>query len=101
MTSTMNNKLEEILQEFDKLTLGYCNDDELDEISYLAGQAHFKECYKKFLKEKLVEYAKNIIPPEAFVVTNHIRNRHENAGFDKCRYAILSHIDQDLQSLNN
>lgn len=99
----MNNKLLEILDEFDKLTLGYCDDDELDEVSYLAGQAHFKEYYKRFLKEKLVEYGNHqkenllvnlsltiISDPQAkSIITSMLKHARDN------------YIDQYIQSLNN
>ena len=87
------NKLLEILDEFDKLTLGYCDDDELDEMSYLAGQAHFKEYYKKFLQKKLVEYAKH--------VTSIGRSDPLWTEFQVCRIAFERRIDQDSLSLNN
>lgn len=99
----MNNKLEEILQEFDKLTLGYCDDDELDEMSYLAGQAHFKEYYKKFLKEKLVEYGRyqkeNLFVNLSLVVASDPQTKASITAMLK--HARNNYLDQDRQSLND
>ena len=97
----MNNKLLEILEEFDKLTLGYCDNDELDEISYIAGQAHFKEYYKKFLKKKLVEYARSKVPKKRVL-------RTASDGYTRDEYVIHTfiddmnyRIDQDIHSLTD
>lgn len=80
----MNNKLEEILADFDESFLM--------EFSY---KTHDR--LKKFLQEKLVDYARSKVPD---FEQDEESSQDEEVGFDTCRIMILDSIDQDLQSLN-
>lgn len=49
------NQLEKILQEFDEIPLLESEYEEESDLSYLAGQAHFKQRIRSFLKGKITD----------------------------------------------
>lgn len=83
----MNNKLEEILEEFEESFMM--------EFSY---KVHDR--LRQFLQKKLVEYARSKVP-------NRIRYDYPDItdlsvpGFNRAIQYFKDSIDQDLQALNN
>ena len=79
----MNNKLEEILADFDEsflMDFSYKTHDRL----------------KKFLQEKIVEYARSKVPDKKTVPPED----SYDLGYNDATFDMVRSIDQDLQSLN-
>ena len=80
----MNNKLEEILADFDEsflMDFSYKTHDRL----------------KKFLQEKIVEYARSKVPDKKTVPPED----SYDLGYNEATFDMVRSIAQDLQSLNN
>ena len=79
----MNNKLEEILADFDEsflMDFSYKTHDRL----------------KKFLQEKIVEYARSKVPDKKTVPPED----SYDLGYNEATFDMVRSIAQDLQSLN-